>query len=275
METAKIKNFILIVLVLANLFLLAIFGVEKSREYEVERQAYNQLQKLYEDAGISLPPALSVMEKAPMGRALARSLEGEREMIEKVLGKCSVTDRGGNIYIYTGKNGQAILRGGGEFDMLLGYGVANGSDGKVECAQELVEKLGLKCGGYVHEEIDGEQTTVTLSCMYDGSEVYNARISCLYSGDNLMIVKGMRFFETDMEINAAETIDAGTALVRFLKESVDKGIVCTSVTDIAAGYNMSGSGTEVCILSPVWYIETDAGSHVLNAETGKMENISY
>ena len=275
METAKIKNFILIVLVLANVFLLVIFGVEKSREFEVERQAYAQLQELYEKAGISLPGSLSVMEKAPVSRGLSRSLEAERMMLEKVLGKCTVIEERGNIYAYIGTNGQAKLRGTGEFDMLLGYGVANGSDGKEKCARELLEKMGFECGSYVHEEVNGEQTTITLNCVFEGNDVYNARISCLFSGNNLMIVEGKRFFDTDVETAHSETIDAGTALVRFLKESVEKGIVCTSVTDISAGYNMSVTVSGDCILSPVWYINTDAGSHVLNAETGKMEIITY
>ena len=98
METGKIKNFILIVLILTNLFLLGIFAVDKNTEREVERSAYAQLRTVYEQAGISLPEGLEIMQKAPAGVGLRRDLAAEKEMAEAVLGSCTVTEEGGNIY---------------------------------------------------------------------------------------------------------------------------------------------------------------------------------
>ena len=275
METGKIKNFILMVLILTNLFLLGIFAVDKNTEREVERSAYAQLRTVYEQAGISLPEGLEIMQKAPAGVGLRRDLAAEKEMAEAVLGSCTVTEEGGNIYSYTGEKGYGQFRGNGDFNMLLNYGVVDGSRGKIKAARGLLEDMGIECGSYAQEEVDGKQTRVVLDCAYEGSEVYNARVEFLFSGDTLMIVNGSRVFDTKDHSSSAQTIDALTALIRFLNESVEKGQVYSSISSVSVGYTMSLDMSENCTLSPVWYIETDTGSHILNAASGKMESVNY
>ncbi|MGI6029855.1 MAG: two-component system regulatory protein YycI [Candidatus Heteroscillospira sp.] len=275
MDTAKVKNFIILVLVLVNLFLLGTYAAARRSRSELEQAAYSELSRLYADSRISLPEELDISRKAPAGLGLTRDLDAEKRIAESVLGRCSVTEQGGNIYAYSGPDGQASFRGTGEFEMLLGYGVADTSRGKVQCARELLKKMGIESGSFVSETGDGEQTTVVLDCRYEDSEVYNARVSFLFSGDNLMIVYGKRVFDTVTDTNTAETIDAGTALVRFLKESAENGHVCTDVLSISSGYVMSVAVSGDCTLSPVWHIETDTGEYTLSAETGKLETVSY
>lgn len=275
MDTGKIKNFIIIVLALVNLFLLALYGAVRGNELAMERATYTQLRTLYEKSGITLPADLDITLKAPVGQGLIRDLTAERNMVQAVLGTCSVTEQRGNIYAYSGPDGQASFRGTGEFDMLLAYGVADGSRGKVQAARNILKKMGIEPGEFVSEEVDGEQTAVTLDCKFQGSEVYNARVRFLFSGDSLMIVDGKRVFDTAAAVSEIQTIDAGTALVRFLKESAEAGHVCTDVLSISAGYTMSVTVSGDCILSPVWHIRTNTGEYTLNAETGKLETIVY
>lgn len=275
METGKIKNFIIIVLALANLFLLGIFVAEKSRQRELERNAYSQLSLLYEQAGVSLPVGLDIMETVSPGKSFSRDLNTELGMVEAVLGKCSVTDQGGSIYVYSGEKGSAKFHGTGEFNMNLDYGVVQAERNKAHAAAKLLEKMGMEPGECVLEEVDGQQTTVVLNCASGGSQVYNARVTMLFSGDTLMIVYGSRVFDTAAKSSDAPTLDAGTALVRFLRGSKEKGYVYSSVTGISAGYTLNVDMLESCALSPVWYIQTDAGSYILGAENGKLESISY
>ena len=275
MDTGKIKNFIIAALVLVNLFMLGLYGAARSSEAEMQRNAYIQLQSLYEKSGINLPAGLDITRRAPTGQGMTRNLEAERSMAESVLGKCSVIEQGGNIYAYSGPDGQASFRGTGEFEMLLAYGVADTSRGKVQAAQNLLEKMGIEPGEFVSQEDDEEQTRVVLSCKFENSEVYNARVNFLFSGDNLMIVYGRRVFDTAAKISETETIDAGTALVRFLYDSVEAGHVCTDILSISAGYAMNVTVSGDCILSPVWHVVTNTGEYTLNAETGKQETIVY
>ena len=275
MDTSKIKNFIIIVLVLTNMFLVVTSAVESSKENEVKRAAAEQLVSLYENKGISLPEKLDIYASAPVGCDLTRDLLQEQKIVESILGPCSVSEQGGNIYAYSGSDGQASFRGTGEFEMLLNYGVANSNRGRIEAARDVLKKMGLTAGDYSNETQDGEQYTVTLDCVYDGGDVYNARVSFLFSGESLMIVSGKRVFDTCIDSSALETIDLGTALVRFLKESADNGYICTVVTDISAGYAMSVTVSGACILSPVWRIETDTGEYIMNAVSGRFETIAY
>jgi len=275
METSKVKNYILILLAIVNLVLLGPFLAEQRQEAAARRTALREITALYERSGISLPAALDVGEKAPSGRWLTRELESEREMAESVLGRCSVAAQGGNIYIYSGENGQGIFRGTGEFEILLNYGVADTSRGKEQAARDIMKKMGVDCGGYLDVETNGEQTILTLDGVYSGSEVYNARFSFRFSADSLMLVYGKRVFDKDVSTEETQTIDAGTALVRFLSESNRRGHVCTAVEAISPGYVMSVTVSGDCILDPVWHIETDTEEFTMNAETGRLETISF
>ncbi len=65
---------------------------------------------------------------------------------------------------------------------------------------------------------------------------------------------------------AGEAITASTALMRFLEELDRGGYVCSQITDLYAGYTVSGSGT--LTLSPTWYVETDSYRFAVDAYTG-------
>ncbi len=65
---------------------------------------------------------------------------------------------------------------------------------------------------------------------------------------------------------AGEAITASTALMRFLEELNQGGYVCSQITDIYAGYAVSGSGT--LTLSPIWCVETDSYRFAVDAYTG-------
>jgi len=63
-----------------------------------------------------------------------------------------------------------------------------------------------------------------------------------------------------------EAITASTALMRFLEELNRGGYVCSQITDMYAGYAVSGNGT--LTLSPTWYVETDSYRFAVDAYTG-------
>lgn len=275
MDTGKIKNFIIIVLIITNVFLLASFGVRYSRASEFRRTANEELAKLYDSHNISLPEGLDAFDIAPSGLGLTRDLESERKMAESILGKCSMTEQGGNIYVYLGAKGQASFRGTGEFEMLLEYEAVEISRGKLHTARSVLETMGIKYGGFEEEITDGDRHTITLDCKYELSDVYNVRVNFLFYGDNLMLIYGKRVFDSETERSQVQTINAGTALVRFLKESSDRGYVCTVVTRVSSGYSMTVAVSGDCILTPVWHIETDTGNYIINAETGRLETMAY
>jgi regulatory protein YycI of two-component signal transduction system YycFG len=275
MDTSKVKNYIIILLALVNLFLLSLILAEKQQEAEVRRTALRELQTLYEKSGVLLPAGLDISQTAPAGQGLTRDLAGERNMAESVLGRCTVAEQGGNIYVYSGPDGQGIFRGTGEFEMLLNFGAADTSRGKEQAARDIMKKMDIPCGSYVDTQVNGEQTIITLDGMFSGSEVYNARVSFRFSADSLMLVYGKRVFDTAVSTDRTQTIDAGTALVRFLSESTASGYVCTAVEGIASGYVMNVTVSGDCILDPVWHIETDTGDYTMNAETGRLETIAF
>ena len=275
MDTGKVKNFIIMVLAIANLFLIYAAVADAGHENEVRRAAEAELIALYEKSGVALDLDMDINSKAPRGIELTRDREAEQRIAESVIGKSSVTEQGGNIYVYTGTNGIASFRGTGEFEMLLDYGVASLSDGAMDVAESILGDMGMEPGGFADiTEADGN-LTVTLDCRYDGIEVYNARINFLFYGDSLMMVTGKRVFDTATETSSHDTLPLSTALVRFLDEADKNGYIFTKVTEISSGYSMGVTVSGDCVLSPLWYICTDTGDYALNAETGRLETIVY
>lgn len=275
MDTSKIKNYIIVLLVLVNVFLLGLNGVQASREATVRQAATKELIALYESQGISLPRGIDIFEAAPVGYVLTRDLTLEKKMVESVLGRCNTAEQSGNIYVYAGANGQASFRGTGDFEMLLNHNTVEASRGKLRAAEDVLKKMGITYVAYGEEIRDGEQYALTFNCEYRNGEVYNAQIRFLFSGDNLMMVSGKRIFDTRTSASETQSLDLGTALVGYLNEAAKQGYISTKVTGVSSGYTLSVNISGESVLNPVWRIETDTGSYMMNAVTGRFETLIY
>ena len=275
MDTGKIKNFVILVLAVANLFLLFVSASNAAREAEVRSAAKQELVELYARSGVSLSAPLDVYDAAPRAVELTRNMEAEMRIAEAVIGECTVVQQGGNIYVYNGARGDASFRGTGEFEMLLDYGVADMSGGAVDTASGILEDMGMERGSYTYEDEGDGEYIVTFNCRYNGVDVYNARISFLFYGESLMMISGKRVFDAPAASDQSDALSLGPALVRFLDEAESNGYIFTEVTGASAGYAMEVTVSGDCALSPVWYINTDAGDYTLSAVTGRLVTIAY
>lgn len=273
MDTSKIKNFIIIILIIANVFLLTTELIDSANESESKRIATEELVRIFEARGISLPSNIDVFETSSQAVELTRDLEVELDMVQSLLGTSAVTEQGGNIYVYNAKYGQASFRGTGEFEILLNYGLVDGSRGVISAAETALEEMGFDISEDLEYTYDNEQHKVTAYCMYNGIEVYNASIECIFSGDNLMMISGKRVFDTKKTSESTEIVDMSTALIAFLNKISENGYVCTAILDISQAYEMTVSISGDCTLSQIWRVETDTGSYIMDVVSGKFEII--
>ena len=276
MDKAKVKNFIIIVLALLNVFLLSIVisSVKEERDAQVYRQ--KALEKVLSDNGIALNTDIELPETVPPLLSLKRDLDAEHDSFKALIGRCSVSDLGGNVFYYEGVDGQAKSRGTGEFEMMLNSDVISKGRDPSAAAKSAMKKLGIECSSVEPTiTVDGESTTVTLCCSWEGVAIYSAQINFYFTADNLLYISGTRPLHVENTVSSSEDYPDGvTVLMGFLESISQSGYVCSEISDLQIEYFMYSAVSGYCTLKPVWCIQTNSGPYYIDAETGKTENIT-
>lgn len=275
MDKSRVKNFIIILLALVNLFLLFIVisnGIEESRGRAYRLSA---LEKVLAENGITLSPEIEIPGTIPPLLSLKRDLDAERKRLSALIGSCQVADQGGNAYFYDGTDGQARSRGTGEFEMKLNSGVISKGKDPVATAKSAMKKLGIECADIAPIVTEnGSEVTVTLYCAQNGTPVRNAQISFVFAADNLLLVTGTRPLEEKSAAQSSESYPDGvTVLMNFFNSISQTGKVCSEINGLTIEYYMYSAVSGNCTLEPVWSIQTNVGTYYIDAATGKSETI--
>jgi len=276
LDKARIKNFIIIVLVLVNAFLLLNVISSAKEQWDAQDFRVESLKKVLSDNGITLDSDIELPDSVPPLLSLKRDMEAEYDSFKALIGNCTVLDLGGNVFYYEGIDGQAKSRGTGDFEMKLNSGVVNKGRDPVYAAKSAMKKLGIECSSAEPViAVEGENVTVTLCCAWDGVAVYSAKINFYFYSDNLLIISGTRPLQEENTVSSSENYpDAVTVLMGFLESSSQSGYVCSEISDLQVEYSMYSAVSGYCTLKPVWCIQTNSGSYYIDAETGIIENIS-
>ena len=103
MESSKIKNFIICILVVVNLFLAGLLSVDWVQTNRTRIQAEETAYAILENYGIAMDGVTLPDNSALNGHSLRRDFQREQELVSAVLGEVSVEDQGGNIMYYYGE----------------------------------------------------------------------------------------------------------------------------------------------------------------------------
>jgi len=270
-DGSRIKNVILIVLLLTNAFLLGLLLLDKSEEREASEEGWRQLTAVFAKNGIQLSGTVRQQAETLGPYSLRRDAGEERRAVEKLLGKLNFQDLGGNIYFYNGVNGQATFRGTGEFDIVMNAGVVAAGDDPVREAAGVLRKLGID---YDRENIaveaDSTMTVVEFPLVWRDAQVFNAGVTFTFSREDLILISGRRLPDVETGRDGAG-FSPETLLMRFLRAVGEGGYVCSEVRELGCGYIMSVPVSGDVELVPVWRIGTDAGDYYFNGLTGREE----
>ena len=246
MESSKIKNLIICILVVVNLFLAGLAatdGIQASRNRAAANEAVHTI---LENNGIMLTLRELPETDGLQSYAVSRDLEREKTMVSSVLGSVTVKDMGGNIMYYYGEKGQANFRGSGEFVLL-----------------------------FDSQPVPVEQDPLTtarsvMTVLYEDTPVINCQIRFTFSTNALLMVEGTRPLDIQREDPTVTVLDASTLMTRFVGIVNRSGYVCSEIRDIRPVLQYSdASGGK---LLPVWEIETDARTYYLNVSTGEEQS---
>ncbi len=261
MRWSKIKNIIILLLVVVNAFLLAQVGLREWRSRRDEREtrermiailARNDVTYLPEEIPGALALAPRRVSLSPLGEAEAAIL----------VGAVSGTQSQGSRTFYTGEDGTAAYASTGELTVEF-------SPGGTLAESDILDRLSRL--GVTLEETGRTGTAgsaaVTYVQLWNGGPVpgETALLTLRDQGPATLTLRLLRGEEESLP--AEETITAATALTRLLEElSRGEGYVCSQITRMYPGYLLSGSVTAT--LTPAWFIETDTWHFIVDGVTG-------
>lgn len=270
MEWSKLKNSIILILLLVNLFLLAMAGMQQRDSAQYQEQALADALTVLERNGIRLAAENIPEQMKIRSMTVQRDRELESALAEALLGECLVSDMGSGRYSYESGVGSAEFRSNGNFSIVFSepIPIVQGVGGEASHALEIAERIGLSGVMANQKESDEGGLNVVLYQTWQGTPIYSCKITLQYKNGNLCSISGQRLMGDPMSDNSGETlISMPTALLRLLNGINDMGDICSEIIAMTPGYQMvnPAEGTR---MEPVWYIVTDTGAYQLNAITG-------
>jgi hypothetical protein len=230
MEWRKVKNIIILVLLLVNGFLLVIVGARWGEVRRYEQSALTQAVQVLEQNGISVDSrGLSGAERLA-GCTVERSISGEQELAAALLGtEVSVRNQGGGLYTYTSGDSEVIFRVGGQLEAHMGAESRWDADDPEAFALRLAEEMGLAVTG-ADARLQNGSGTVTLCQSREGVPIYTCRLKFVFSAGRLISLSGTVAVGEERPVEEQAVLGLPTALLRFLEGVLASGDVCSAVT---------------------------------------------
>ena len=117
METYRLKNIAIFILLLLNLWLLVLLGFQYLQTRQADSGVDERLRSLYEAGQLALAPSVDALQDPMPPLALSRRVEAEALMAAALLGEgAQAVSQGGGIYSYSTEAGSIQFRSGGSFD---------------------------------------------------------------------------------------------------------------------------------------------------------------
>ncbi len=263
METCRLKNIAILILLLLNAVLLLLLGHQHLQARHSAREADGQLRALYAAGQLALDDSVDLGQQPLTPLALVRREETEQAIAACLLGGSAVSaSQGGGIYSYAGDCGTIQFRAGGSFD---GSRLTLAVDDITEFARQFCRQFGYENAVLQIKERSG---TVTAVQQVQGVPVAGCGVTLRFDRGVLTAVSGAHVSLEDASPEAGGRMSCITALVRFLDHRAAAGIVCSEVTGVSCVYELQGGGA--LRLLPKWQVETDTYTYFVDCATGEV-----
>lgn len=263
MDRFRLKNIIILILVLVNAFLLGSLAQRRGAEQDAFRRTAEQLVALFQEDGMTLDPRAISQDRPPDGVTLSRDTAQEERAAGFLLGKSlTASDQGGGIYHYAGAAGEAFFRSGGGFE-------ASGrlSEDPEDFCRDFCRMFACELPAPGLDETGGG--VFSAACLYNGLPVFNASVTFTVTENVVTGVTGTLLPKTGSPASGEEPLSAAGALVAFQRMRRESVVVASAVTDVRLCYELQSGGAALS-LAPVWRIVTDTEDYYVNCYTGSV-----
>lgn len=270
MAWSKLKNIIILILLLFNLFLLVLIAGQQMRTARYEADTLSQTVEALalngiavgEDAlpgNMTLAP-LTVLHDSTTEPSVARILLDNEDIISA---------RSGALNIYSSVSGNLNFRSSGEFSATLSA-PWTGFDSMEGHTAALLEQLSLSVWSTT---VSLSDYTVTAIPSLDGAPIFNAPVILTYNESVLLSMAG--YLPGQAAPDSGQTaITVPTALIAVLEYVLEHGTVCRSIDRMTPGYTAAASLSDSVRLTPCWLVETDTANYYVDALTGAVTPVS-
>lgn len=270
MEWSKIKNIILLILVLANVFLLILVGMREGRGVRYEEDTRDAAVATLERSGIAV--ALEHLPKEMELTALTvnRDRSGEAEAAEALLGGAVETGETDVRPRYTGPYGsmEFDMNGGFSAELEPGAWIAGEDEDYERASREALEILGFQ-GELLSSRTVPSGMELVFRQEWEDAPLFSCQVTLTWSDGSLIRMEGQRLVGTATPSSEGEPLSVANTLIRFLAGINEGGYVCSSIDGMEPGYVLSSSARPAQ-LSPVWRITTDTGVYYVDAMSGDL-----
>ncbi|MBQ3496532.1 MAG: hypothetical protein IJA73_00245 [Oscillospiraceae bacterium] len=265
MKTTRLKNIVILTLVIANAFLMLRLVMRYHDMREVRESMVSEVVTLFASSGIALS-----RESVPDDIALdiihlTRDTQRERALAEAVLGPTSAVNAGGGLYRYYNPNGTFLFRSNGVFECVASMEV---DDAAAFCAQ-LCTAFGY-AGMESTLDVHGTGKVTALRVSGSCGTVFNCTITFAFEKGVLTAVDGVYAPDGNAAAAIERPVSAVSALVKFLDYRNSTGVVCTEVSYMESGCLLQSGASAPMRLVPVWHIATPSGSFYVNQSNGEV-----
>lgn len=265
MDRCRLKNIIILILLLLNGFLLFSLGQRRTMQREAFHRTAEELVELFAGDGMELSPDAISRDTPPSGVTLTRDTALEEQAAALLLGETlSSSDQGGGIFHYAGAAGEALFRSSGGFE--AAGALAEGEDRIEDFCRDFCRTFSYDAPEI---ELDEEGNGVfTAPGVYGHLPVFNCAVTFTVEDGTLTAVSGTLLPKTGVAAAAAEEpLTASGALLAFQRMRRESAAVVSTVTDTRLCYELQTAGTDMS-LTPAWRIVTDTEDYYVNCRTG-------
>lgn len=275
MPASKLKNLIILILLLCNVFLLILVVPGRLQAQKQRNALREELVTLYAGYGLSLPDGalpegqdlylLEAQYDSEVALTAARALLGEQVLSESDSGSYQTT--------YTAASGTCTIRRDSLTASLTGGSAVSGN--LRTATEKLLAQMGFSVDSMTTPVLDGTVNSVTARQRIAGAAVFSCELTFRYENGVLQRVSGgyCPAAKTLTAIGTDTSISCADALVAFLNSMEETGWVGSAITSIEQGYLLAESaGASTVQLIPVWRLDTDTGEFFIHGITREVSS---
>lgn len=266
MEWRRVKNLMILTLLVVNAALLILVLVRRGESLRYERSALERTLGVLAAQDITLTEREIHAGKGVQPAAAERSISAESAAMSALLGGAAEGENlGGGLFLYRTALGEVSVRGGGELSGSFTADERWKSSDPAALAQKLLGEMKLSA-----QLVSDENGRAVFRQTLGGNPVFSCVVSFTYEDGALTGVSGNLLMVDTVQEEQAQLLSLPTVLMRFLEDVNRNGDVCSAILSVEAGQRSVQSFTGGVHLSPVWAISTNTMDYLVDGITGEV-----